>query len=77
MNERVLEYIGFREADLDEEHREFAEWLEEVDAICQEKVPLSIFDLPDFLWRSYHDDGTSPQVALEAFFEAEEMEEFL
>jgi hypothetical protein len=73
MDERVLGYCGFGQEPPSEEEQEFAKWLQEVDARCQEKVVLSIFDLPDHGWRDHYENGTDPAMALDYFLEEEGM----
>ena len=52
-NDKALEY-----ADGDEV---FAGWLREVDEIVTGKLGMSVFDLPDLLYRDAFDAGTLPE----------------
>lgn len=51
------------------EDTDFAAWLAVADHRCRQRYALSIFDLPDFLWRDHHDDGLTPDEALAAAIE--------
>jgi hypothetical protein len=44
---------------------DFAEWLDEVDALCKDMTGgfLGIHDLRDHLWRSAYDSGDTPEEA--------------
>ena len=42
-------------------NKEFAAWLEEVDQIVQNKVPLSVFDLEDMLFFDSFEAGESAE----------------
>ncbi len=39
----------------------FADWMERVDAVCEQSFGLSIHDLPDMCFRDAYDCGQSPE----------------
>ena len=43
----------------------FDDWLEEVDRLIQEKVGVSLYDLPDQRYRDWFEDGFDPVMAME------------
>lgn len=62
----------------------FEEWMKQVDRMCSSRLLVSVYDLPDRLYRDMYDDGYSPEEvvadiqdeypealydSLEAFFE--------
>jgi len=51
--DRAMEYA--------EGDEDFGSWLKEVDAIVSAKIPVSVFDLEDMLFRDAFDAGDSPQ----------------
>jgi hypothetical protein len=38
----------------------FEVWMKKVDAVCNNRYGISIYDLPDFCFRDAFDDGETP-----------------
>lgn len=55
----ALDYAGGGQANV-----AFAAFLAEADCLSFERYGLSIFDLPDYLWRDAYDNEMSPMEAL-------------
>lgn len=55
----ALDYAGGGQANV-----AFAAFLAEADCISFERYGLSIFDLPDYLWRDSYDNEMSPTEAV-------------
>jgi hypothetical protein len=64
MNERMANYLN------GETNEAFEGWMLELDAECEDRFDLSVFDLEDCLWRSHFDDGLEPGEALDYEIEA-------
>jgi hypothetical protein len=57
---------------MDDEGRDFAEWMAQVDSELESMIGLVSADLPDCLWRDWFEDGTSvKEAALQALEDAE------
>ena len=47
----------------------FDEFMKECDAICEAEIGVGVHDMPDLLWRDFHEDGLSPQDAIDCAME--------
>ena len=54
---------------------DYEDWYAAVDALCAEYLGLGIDDLPDWESRSYFDDEMTPEEALAARFDLDELDD--
>ena len=47
----------------------FDEFMKECDAICEAEIGVGVHAMPDLLWRDFHEDGLSPQDAIDCAME--------
>lgn len=61
--------MGMSNYVLDQEEKQFSEWMAKVDALCVDLLSAPADCLPDANWAEMHADGYSPREAFNAYHE--------